>query len=107
MPILSDFTVVNPTTRLLNNSSQSFNFSTGGRHNSDALLDVEVLGGFRGGDTAMSVRFRLNGDVLTTRTIPRWQDHSLIDYTRNNIRIPPNKLKSSGSNTLVVEPTYE
>ena len=107
MPVLSDFTVVNSNVRFQQNNALSLQFNTGGRHNSVALLDPAVLGGFRSGDATMNVRFRLNGSHLTTIGVRRWENHSLIEYARPNIVIPTGRLRSTGNNVLVIDPTYE
>jgi hypothetical protein len=107
MPILSDFTVVAENAFLFNGSNLDASFFTGGRHNSNAVLDVAALGGFRSGDSGMRLRVRLNSQLLETITVHRWESHSTVVFDRINVVIPPSVLRSSGANTLRIEPAYE
>lgn len=107
MPILSDFTVVTESAFLFDGDELDTDFSTGGRHNSNAVLDVAALGGFRSGDAGMRLRIRVNAHLLETIMVHRWETHSSIVFDRVNVVIPPNILRSSGANTLRIEPLYE
>ncbi len=108
MPILSDFTVVTKSDFLSRRSAEtkSYVFNTGGRHNSRAVLDLALFGGFRTGDDNMSVRIRLNGTLLTSTIVRRWLSHSTIIHDRINVVVEPSILRS-GNNTLRLEPRWE
>lgn len=109
MPVLSDFSVITKSDFVFRSSTEtkSYGFNTGGRHNSNALLDLALLGGYKSGDENLSVRFRLNGTSLTTSIINRWQSHATIVHDRVSVVIDPGILRSSGVNTLRLEPIWE
>lgn len=109
MPVLSDFTVIRKSDFVTRSSTETrtYNFNTGGRHNSDALLDLALLGGFRSGDEAMRLRVRVNGQTIGTTFIRRWTSHSYIVHDRISMVIDPGVLRSSGNNQLRVEPSWE
>jgi len=107
MPVVSDFSIVNATSVLVSGGAAFTRaFDTSGRHNSVALLDVSLLGGYRAADSAMSYQILLNGVHLSTPMSRRWTDHSLIVLDRLAIQIPVSRL-ISGVNTLQVKPGYE
>ncbi len=109
MPVLSDFTVVTKNDFVTRSATPVYakTFNTGGRHNSNAVLDVAVLGGFRSGDENMSVRVRVNGTPITTFIANRWVSHGTIVYDRISAVVGPNILRRSGNNTLELEPLWE
>jgi hypothetical protein len=106
MPVVSDFTTVTENEFLFNGGTLTKTFGTGGRHNSDALLDVTALGGFRSDDTGMRIRVRINNSYNRTIMVNRWQTHSSIVQDRIAMKIPAGVL-NSGNNTLRIEPLYE
>ena len=109
MPVLSDFTVIEDNAFVTQSGTPVYSksFNTGGRHNSNALLDIAVLGGARSGDENISVRVRVNGRPITTFTANRWTSHFTIVYDRILAVIVPSILRSSGNNTLELEPLWE
>lgn len=109
MPVLSDFTIIDKNEFVSRSSTPVYrrSFNTGGRHNSNALLDIAVLGGFRSGDENISVRVRVNGVNITSFIANRWTSHSTIVYDRVSAVIDPSILRSSGNNTLELIPTWE
>ncbi|HET9581691.1 MAG TPA: hypothetical protein VFP76_02630 [Gemmatimonadota bacterium] len=109
MPILSDFTTVTDGSEFLfNGRVLNVDFHTGGRHNTEALLDIAAFGGYRAGDRNMLFRVRLNGRLLPTISARRWQSGAdAFAPDRMNVVIPPDVLRSSGANTLRIEPSYE
>mgnify|MGYP000459529611 CR=1 FL=1 len=109
MPVLSDFTIIDKNEFVTRSATPIYSrsFNTGGRHNSNALLDIAILGGFRSGDENMSVRVRVNGVNITTFTANRWTSHSTIVYDRISAVVDPSILRSSGNNTLELIPSWE
>ncbi|GEM_PF-4758166 len=109
MPVVSDFTIIKEHDFVSRGSfeTKSYTFNTGGRHNSNALLDVSLFGGFRNSDQNMTVRMRINNVLIGSNIIERWQSHSTIVHNRINLVIDPNILRSSGNNTLRIEPQWE
>jgi hypothetical protein len=107
MPILSDFTVVNGSSRFLSGGPFVTTFFTGGRHNSDAVLDIAALGGYRDGDAGMTMRVRINGSLVGTIMVHRWQTHDSIVLDRLNVVVPPSRLSPTVANELRIEPQYE
>lgn len=109
MPVLSDFTIIGANEFVSRSSTPVYtrSFHTGGRHNSNALLDIAILGGFRSGNAAIRVRVRVNGVNITTFTAHRWVNHRTIVYDRISAVINPHILKSSGNNTLELIPSWE
>ena len=109
MALLSDFKVIEDNAFVQQGSTPVYSktFNTALRHNSNALLDIAVLGGFRSGDQNMSVRVRVNGRAITTFMTNRWASHYTIVYDRILAVIDPNILRSSGNNTLELEPSWE
>ena len=100
MPVLSDFTIIRENDFFSRSSfeTKSYSFGTGGRHNSNALIDLSLFGGFKSGDANMTVRIRINNVLIGSTIIERWQSHSTIVHSRINLVIDPNILKSSGNN---------
>ena len=96
MPVLSDFTVIEENEFVQQSSTPVYSksFNTGGRHNTNALLDIAVLGGARSGDAgdAISVRVRVNGRPITTFAANRWTSHFTIVYDRILAVIDPEHL---------------
>lgn len=107
MPVLSDFSVITDGEgEYLAHRNFTGNFDTGGRRDTRGLLDIELLGGYRAGDTNMWITILLNGSSLTSRAVSRWTVPRVLSFDRLNIVIPPGRLRD-GNNTLEIRPSWE
>ena len=106
MAELSDYEVATGLT-FLSAKSLTTTFNSGGRNaKRRAYIQLSGLGGLHANQSAISIRLMLNGTSIGQYSVRRYTGQPSVLFDQVLVEFSSDLLKSSGDNTLLIEPLY-